>query len=1313
MKKHYLIALIFGLLTQAFNAQKQIISINDATFPESSYGPEQLIEDVLISSTCTTVNTFSFQVSGNPTDTNTKSYGYFKRNEEKNFPFEEGIILTTGRAFPAGNTIRSAINVVDNDNNLSGDADLENALSINGTVDATFIKFNFVPLINTISFRFLMASEEYDGALECQFADGFAFLLREVGTTNYTNLAVLPDTTPVSVTNINNSSLINNQGSPNCDANINFFEGYNLIGTNYGGRTKVLTASASVTPNTVYEIKLVVADQGDAQYDSAIFLEAGSFNIGGNLGPDRTVSSGEPGCAGTSVVLDATLALPGVTYKWFKEGNEIIGETNATMSVGANGTYSVNVDVSGGCSVTDEIVIEFTTPPIISNPPKDMVVCETDIDFTEVFDFTNNGNLVLGAQSATDYPITYHATQVDAQMNQKPLALPHTNAARNETIWLRIADMTQTCFEVVNFNIEVQAVAIANVPGPYELCDNADDGDDANGEVTFNLSTKINEVLGTQSLTDYEVKFYNSQPEADAAVTGTDITSAIKTQTIFSRIENRLNTACYATTFFDLIVNPLPITQASVSLTQCDDDADRISNFNLTEANVLISANAAIETFTYYLTAAEAEAGVAANEIANFTAYTNPTAVGSFVYVRIENAKGCYRTSRIDLIVGATQIPSTFHDPYSACDDIFLSAGSTNTDGIASFDFTDTHLKLKALFPQTTVSYYTNLADALAEIHAIPDIRIHRNDASPFIQNIYVRIDSDVVNGCLGLGAHITLTVDPVPLGNTIQNYVVCSDTNLADFDLTTKDAEVIGAQARAILVSYHETLNNAKNNLIPLTSLTNALAQTIFVRAQFDDNGNGIGDPGECVNTDMSFDLVVNPNPIVFPPDTIKKCDNQKETDYDLTISEAQITGGDVSITLSYFETQADLDNNIRIINPKLYNNKLLKNTILVLATGVNTCTSLVSLELETTVYDALNLNPTLIEECEIDNNGIDSFDLRRSEIDILNGLDASNFSFIYYEDEGDAIADHDNYIRDPINFENTQKDSQTIYVRVAPIANGCFQIATIELVVNQVPEIQIENEYVICLAPDGSVMPSTGNELLPLVPIDTQLSVSEYSFQWYRGKAPSPLDLISGETNSIYSPTMAGDYTVIATNLITKCTIPASTLVIGSYPPESITTEVTTEAFSKNDIIEVTVVGNGDYEFRLDDGSWQDSPIFEHVRGGEHTIFIRDIYNCDELASQNIIVIDYPRFFTPNGDGYNDLWQIYGISDQFDAKIFIYDRYGKLLKQLRPTNRGWDGTFNGGALKTNDYWFTVEYTEPNTGGVKKVFKSHFTLKR
>jgi gliding motility-associated-like protein len=91
---------------------------------------------------------------------------------------------------------------------------------------------------------------------------------------------------------------------------------------------------------------------------------------------------------------------------------------------------------------------------------------------------------------------------------------------------------------------------------------------------------------------------------------------------------------------------------------------------------------------------------------------------------------------------------------------------------------------------------------------------------------------------------------------------------------------------------------------------------------------------------------------------------------------------------------------------------------------------------------------------------------------------------------------------------------------------------------------------------------------------------------------------------------------------------------------------------------------------------------------------------------------VIGYPKYFTPNGDGYHDTWNIVGVSREFSAKIYIFDRYGKLLKQLSPTGKGWDGTFNGERLPTSDYWFTLDYTEPITEKINQ-FRAHFTLKR
>ena len=124
----------------SFFSYVQIIIINDNAHPESSYGPEQLVKDVLISSDCSSANNFSEKVKGQPTDLTTKSYGYFKTPTGSTFPFTEGIVLSTGKAHPAGNI--TSTNLVDHSNGLTGDSDLENALNVNNTQGETGPTFN-------------------------------------------------------------------------------------------------------------------------------------------------------------------------------------------------------------------------------------------------------------------------------------------------------------------------------------------------------------------------------------------------------------------------------------------------------------------------------------------------------------------------------------------------------------------------------------------------------------------------------------------------------------------------------------------------------------------------------------------------------------------------------------------------------------------------------------------------------------------------------------------------------------------------------------------------------------------------------------------------------------------------------------------------------------------------------------------------------------------------------------------------------------------------------------------------------------------
>jgi gliding motility-associated-like protein len=147
----------------------------------------------------------------------------------------------------------------------------------------------------------------------------------------------------------------------------------------------------------------------------------------------------------------------------------------------------------------------------------------------------------------------------------------------------------------------------------------------------------------------------------------------------------------------------------------------------------------------------------------------------------------------------------------------------------------------------------------------------------------------------------------------------------------------------------------------------------------------------------------------------------------------------------------------------------------------------------------------------------------------------------------------------------------------------------------------------------------------------------------------------------------------------------------------------------------IEARVSGNGDYEYALDDinGPYQDSAVFDNVPAGSHTVHVRDRNGCG-IVSQSIdeqTALDgFPRFFTPNGDGFNDFWQYVpppALEEIPLNNIQVYDRYGKLLANFGPDSAGWDGTFNGNPLPSDDYWFRAEVDSQGE------LKGHFTLKR
>jgi gliding motility-associated-like protein len=191
-------------------------------------------------------------------------------------------------------------------------------------------------------------------------------------------------------------------------------------------------------------------------------------------------------------------------------------------------------------------------------------------------------------------------------------------------------------------------------------------------------------------------------------------------------------------------------------------------------------------------------------------------------------------------------------------------------------------------------------------------------------------------------------------------------------------------------------------------------------------------------------------------------------------------------------------------------------------------------------------------------------------------------------------------------------------------------------------------------------------------------------------------------------------GDYTVVATSTsVLGCVSQPSAVftVVQAGPPVAVGPGFTvSNAFADNQVITVTVQGYGVYHYQLDNGPILDNGgMFENVGLGSHTVTVYDVEGGCGQITITVGTINYPTYFTPNGDGIHDTWNIIGL-DQPEAKIYIYDRYGKLLKQISTSGAGWDGTFNGQIMPSSDYWFTIDYIE---GGASKVFKAHFSMKR
>ncbi|WP_271764906.1 T9SS type B sorting domain-containing protein [Aquimarina algiphila] len=245
--------------------------------------------------------------------------------------------------------------------------------------------------------------------------------------------------------------------------------------------------------------------------------------------------------------------------------------------------------------------------------------------------------------------------------------------------------------------------------------------------------------------------------------------------------------------------------------------------------------------------------------------------------------------------------------------------------------------------------------------------------------------------------------------------------------------------------------------------------------------------------------------------------------------------------------------------------------------------------------------------------------------------------------------------------------------------------------------PEVTLSSDSAICVSEDGVPLPTND---FPF--IDTFLNTTDFTFIWsFEGT------VIPGQNSSGIETLLPGTYTVQYTDKVSMCSDTSSVTINAIEGPQRLDLSLSLGTFADHNDIIATVAGNSEYEFSLDNGSFQTENIFRNVALGLHEVTVRDIYGCGNL-SKEIFVMGFPNFFTPNNDGINDTWNVIADENLPEMIIYIFDRYGKLLSQLNPNGPGWDGIYNGRTLPSTDYWFAAQFKDGS-----ETYRSHFTLKR
>lgn len=646
--------------------------------------------------------------------------------------------------------------------------------------------------------------------------------------------------------------------------------------------------------------------------------------------------------------------------------------------------------------------------------------------------------------------------------------------------------------------------------------------------------------------------------------------------------------------------------------------------------------------------------------------------------------------------------------------------------GFSTFNLTVKNNEISSDFANETFTYYTSLAgantaDATLKI-ATP---LAYTNTTPFVMPVWARIMNK--NGCFRT-AQITLQVLATQIPTTFNRaFVVCDDlldingannanNNKRDgvatfnFSSVTTDIQALLPTTGNYNITYYRNQADALAELNAITDISNYRnigypnTQQIWGRVDSDlDNA--------CFGLGPYVTLTVEKLPFANPVSIPRQCDDNQDGIYTFNTASLQSTllGTNQSfpVTVTYFDAANNPlkdANGILITSPFPATFTSTSQIIKVVVTNNTTLKCFDETTIQFIVDDlpeafTVPVSLTTICDDELDpltQDGIYAFDTSSFLNTIIGTQTGMN---VYYYDQNNILIPSTNPNQLPNPFITSTQNVKVIVEN--PINTNCTASIIIPFVIDPLPNINLNTngneDRLVCQ-----------NDPAFFVQLDAGIQdgspITDYAYIWSKDGA-----VLSTKIDYTLDVNEEGLYTVEVIN-INGCSR-IRTIKVTASDVAKIDSILIADMTDINTVT-VNVSGLGDYEFSLDEpsGYFQDSNFFNDVPAGIHTVYINDKNGCRPIVSRTIAVVGAPKFFTPNGDGYNDYWSVKGVNDSFNTNsiIYIFDRYGKLLKQWIPAlSESWDGTFNGTPLPSDDYWYTIKLEDGREA------KGHFSLKR